>query len=323
MNLKDFRPDLPDFNEDEEQPEKKSDMGIEAPAYDPDINHVKIEKLSKKITLISVLLPCLLAIIIFFAYLDMRGKLSDANFNKQTEVEKISHQFQEQLSALDVKAEKNRFDLESMDKKTVGMESQIAKLTTSKADNAGINDQLTKLDTRVANNSNQNKLMLQSIERVNKELLSSQTKIQTELNQDIRQMKEELSSFKKGLDSKLAALGNYDQQLGELQKDVSLMDKKLKKMEQDSLSQAKLDEKIKFLREDLNAGIIKLDKQVQNLDLKLTTNLSRLQKDLDNLNTTPSQTSPKIPASEPLKPKPQVNIDSSNPGTIKQKSLTD
>jgi chromosome segregation ATPase len=320
MNLKDFRPDLPDFNEDEELPEKKYDMGTEAPAYDPDINHIKIEKLSKKITLISVLLPCLLGIIIFFAYLDMRGKVADANLNKQTEVEKISQQFQEQLSALDVKAEKNRFDLESMDKKTVGIEGQIAKLTTSKADNAGINEQLTKLDTRVANNSNQNKLTLQSIERVNKELLSSQTKIQTELNQDIKQMKEELSSFKKGFDSKLAALGNYDQQLGELQKDLSLMDKKLKKMEQESLSQVKLDEKIKFLREELNSHITKLDKQVQNLDLKLTT---RLQKDLDNSNTTPAQASPKIPASEPLKPKPQVNIDSSNPSTIKQKSLTD
>lgn len=323
MNLKDFRPGLPDFNEDEEQPEKKYDMETEAPAYDPDINQIKIEKLSKKITLISILLPCLLGIIIFFAYLDMRGKVADANLNKQTEVEKISQQFQEQLSALDVKAEKNRFDLEAMDKKNVGIEGQIAKLTTSKADSAGINEQLTKLDTRVANNSNQNKLTLQSIERVNKELLSSQTKIQTELNLDIKQMKEELLSFKKGFDSKLAALGNYDQQLGELQKDLSLMDKKLKKMEQDSLSQARLDEKIKFLREELSSNITKLDKQVQNIDLKLTTNLSRIQKDLDNLNTTPSQVSPKIPASEPLKPKPQVNIDSSNPSTIKQKSLTD
>src|SRR3989339_2281580 len=166
MNLKDFRPDLPDFNEDEEQPEKKYDMGTEAPAYDPDINHIKIEKLSKKITLISILLPCLMGVIIFFAYLDMRGKVADANLNKQTEVEKISQQFQEQLSALDVKAEKNRFDLESMDKKNIGIEGQIAKLTTSKADSAAIKDQLTKLDTQVSNNSNQNKLTLQSIERV-------------------------------------------------------------------------------------------------------------------------------------------------------------
>ncbi|MDA8135334.1 MAG: hypothetical protein M0T82_11965, partial [Desulfobacteraceae bacterium] len=286
MNLKDFRPGLPDFNEDGEQPENKyTEMGTEAPDYHPDINHIKLETLSKRITLISVLLPCLMGIIIFFAYLDMRGKLTSANLNKQTEVEKISQQFQEQLSALDVKAEKNRFDLESMDKKTVGIEGQIAKLTTSKADSAAIKDQLAKLDTQVSNNSNQNKLTLQSIERVNKELLSSQTKIQTELNQDIKQMKEEFSSFKKGFDSKLAALGNYDQQIGELQKDASLMDKKLKKMEQESLSQAKLDEKIKFLREELNSHITKLDKQVQNLDLKLTTNLSRLQKDLDNSNT--------------------------------------
>jgi len=323
MNLKDFRPDLPDFNEDEKQPEKKYDMGIEAPDCHPDINHIKIETLSKRITLISILLPCLMGIIIFFAYLDMRGKVADANLNKQTEVEKISQQFQEQLSALDVKAEKNRFDLESMDKKTVGMEGQIAKLTTSKADGAAIKDQLAKLDTQVSNNANQNKLTLQAIERVNKELLSSQAGIQSELDKNIKQMKEDLSTFKKGLDSKLAALGNYDQQLGELQKDLSLMDKKLKKMELDSLSQVKLDEKIRLLREELNTSITKLDKQVQSLDLKLTTNISRLQKDIDASNPSSSPVPQKTPVSEPVKPKPQVNIDTSNPATIKQKVLTD
>lgn len=323
MNLKDFRPDLPDFNEDEDLPEKKYDMGIETPAYHPDTNHIKIEKLSRRITLISVLLPCLMGVIIFFAYLDMRGKVADANLNKQSEVEKISQQFQEQLSALDVKAEKNRFDLESMDKKNLGIEGQIAKLTTSKADSAAIKDQLTKLDTQVSNNSSQNKLTLQTIERVNKELLSSQAGIQSELDKNIKQIKEDLSAFKKGLDSKLAALGNYDQQLGDLQKDLSLMDKKLKKLEQDSLSQAKLDEKIRLLREELTTNLTKLDRQVQNLDLKLTTNLSRLQKDVDALNTPSSSGSQKIPVSEPVKPKPQVNIDSSNPSTIKQKALTD
>jgi len=323
MNLKDFRPDIPDFNEDEELPEKKYDMGTETPDYHPDINHLQIEKLSRRITLISILLPCLMAIIIFFAYLDMRGKVADANLNKQTEVEKISQQFQEQLSALDVKAEKNRFDLESMDKKTVGIEGQIAKLTASKADSAAIKDQLTKIDTQVSNNSSQNKLTLQTIERVNKELLSSQAGIQSELDKNIKLMKEDLSAFKKGLDSKLAALGNYDQQLGELQKDLSLMDKKLKKMEQDSLSKAKLDEKIRLLKEELTTSIIKLDKQVQGLDLKLTTNISRLQKDIDALNPSSSPVPQKSPVSEPVKPKPQVNIDSSNPSAIKQKPLTD
>src|SRR3989339_1515247 len=162
MNLKDFRPDIPDFNEDEEIPDTKSGMGIEIPISHPDINHIKIEKLSKRITLVSIILPCLLGVILLFAYLDMRGKLVDANLNKQGEVEKISHQFQDQLNALDVKIEKNRFDLESLDKKALGLEGQIAKLTTSKADS----DQMAKLDTRVSNNTSQNKLTLQTIERV-------------------------------------------------------------------------------------------------------------------------------------------------------------
>jgi len=198
MNLKDFRPDMPDFNEEENLPETNFAMGIEEPSYHPDINQIKIETLSRRLTLISVLLPCLMGVILVFAYLDMRGKAADADLNKKSEVEKISQQFQEQLSALEVKAEKNRFDLESMDKKTVGMEGQIAKLTTSKADSAGINEQLAKIETRVANNSSQNKLALQSIERVNKELLASQTEIKNDLDKNIKQTREDLSIFKKG-----------------------------------------------------------------------------------------------------------------------------
>lgn len=316
MNLKDYRPGLPDFNEDEELSDTKPGIAIEKPIYHPDINHIKIDKLSKRITLISVMLTCLMVVIVLFAYLDMRGKIIDANLNKQNESEKLSQQFQEQISALEVKAEKNRFDLESTDKKTTGIEGQIAKLTTAKADSAAINDQLAKLDTRVTNNTNQNKLNLQTIERVNKELASAQTGMQSELDKNIKHSKEEISNFKKELDTKLA-------DLGEVQKELTLMDKKLKKMELDGISQAKLDEKIKLFREELNTHITKLDKQVQNLDLKLTTNLSRLQKDVDALSNSPSPVPQKSPVSEPVKPKPQVNIDSSSPTTIKQKPLTD
>ncbi len=314
MNLKDFRPDIPDFNEDEELSDNQP--GIETSSHHGDINHLKIEKLSNRITIFSIILPCIMAVIIIFAYLDMRGKLADADLNKKNQADKLSQQFQEQLGAIDVKIEKNRFDLESMDKKTVGIEGQIAKLTTSKADNAAVNDKLAKLDTQVINNTNQNKLNLQTIERVNKELASAQTGMQSELDKNIKTSKDEISSFKKDLDAKLAGLG-------ELQRDLSLMDKKLKKIEQDSLSQTKLDEKIKFLREELNANIAKLDKQVQNLDLKLITNVSRLQKDIEMLNNSSSPGPQKTPVSEPAKPKPQVNIDSSNPATIKQKPLTD
>ncbi len=316
MNLKDFRPDIPDFKEDEELPDHESGIMIETSLHHRDINNLKIEQLSNRITIFSIILPCIMAVIIVFAYLDMRGKIADTDLNKKSQVEKVSQQVQEQLSALDVKVEKNRFDLESMDKKTVGIEGQITKLTTSKADSAAINDQLTKLDTRVTNNTNQHKLNLQTTERVNKELSSAQTGIQNELDKNIKHLKEELSAIKKEFDAKRS-------ELGDLQRDLSLMDKKLKKLEQEGISQAKLDEKTKLLREELTTNITKLDKQVQTLDLKLITNLSRLQKDVDALNNSTSPAPQKTPVSEPTKPKPQVNIDSSTPTTIKQKPLTD
>jgi len=93
-------------------------------------------------------------------------------------------------------------------------------------------------------------------------------------------------------------------------------------MEQGSISQYKLDEKTKQLREELTLNISKLDRQIQSLDQKLTISLSRLQKETESSNNSSPPVSAKPQVSEPIKPKPQVNIDSSDPGSIKQKPLT-
>lgn len=320
MSLKDYRPDFQDLDEKKDLEDLKPQETLSPIDYpQDDVNPVKIETLAKRINLIAIALPCLIGLIMLFVYLDMRGKILNATRDKQTETEKLSQHFQEQITALEVKAEKNRFDLETMDKKTVGLEGQITKLNSSKADAAPINDQIKKMDTRISNNTDQNKLNLQTIERINKELLASQSGIQTELEKQVKQVKEEVSSFKKVLESRMA-------EVGELQKELSQMDKKVKKLEQDSVAQSRIDEKIRQVKDELSASINRLDKQIQNLDSKMSNSLSRpVKKETDSLDNASPPTPQRAPVSEPPKPKSPVNSDSleTPSGTgIRQKTLT-
>ncbi len=319
-NLKDFRPDNPDFIEDDESL-KQTGSKIPASAYHEEINTLKIDKLANRVTIISIILPCLIGAIIIFAYLDIKERVVDVDLTKQNQVERIFQQLEEKLNTLDVKIAKNKFELENklpeLDKKNILLEGRIAKLTTTKADTKTIKDRFSKFEKRIANNTNQDKLTATTIERINKQTLSSIKKNQTQFDKTTRKIKEETNLFKEEFDARLLELSDYEQQIGELRKNISLLDKKFKGFEQETISNVTLDEKISQLKNDLNNHMKNLDQQVNKLNQRLTANLSRLQNDLDQLSKTFS--SKRIPIN--TKPKPQINIDSSEPVTIKEESL--
>ena len=122
-------------------------------------------------------------------------------------------------------------------------------------------------------------------------------------------------------------LSNYEEQIGELRKNISLLDKKYNEIDHNQSLQTNLNKNIK---EKINAldTLIKsldknLDKQLKKLNQKLTTNISRLQNDINNLSqyrSKPTESKPAHPVQD--KPKPQINIDSSNTLEIKEEPLT-
>ncbi len=325
MNLKDFRPDLPDpDNEPNNAGEYEKSR---TSSYQENVHSLRIDKLSNRVTIISVILPCLVGAILFFAYLDMKEKVTDADLDKKNQVEQMSLQIEEQLNALDIRVAKNRFDLDNAlpeaDKKITAMNDQLTKITASKADAAIVKDQLAKLETRVANNTGQSKIAFQTIERIQQEMLSSQAGLKTGVDQQIKQMNQGMTDLKKSVEGKIVGLAAYEQQLAELKKNLSLMDKKLKSMEQDMVSQARLDDQFKRMKEELSAGIASAEKQIQALDKKLTGQIAKLQKDM----TAPTNAAPaKAPlptVTEPVKPKPQIHIEPSAPTRIQQQPLTE
>ncbi len=321
-NLNDFRPDNVDFDNDDDLPIQDSESPIPSSGYHEEINTIRIDKLSNKVTIISIIIPCLIGAILIFAYLDMKERVVDADEIKQNQVEKMSQQLEEKVNALDVKIAKNRFDLDNkipeFDKKTIAIEGQISKLTSQKADAKSTKSQLSKIEKQITINTNQNKKTLQSIDGIKAQTLASIKKNQLKFDTSAKQIKEDINLFKEEFDARLLELSDYELQIGELRKDLSLLDKKFKSLEQIIITKDVLDEKLLNQKSELSSQMIKLDKSVKTLNQKLTANISRLEKDIDLLMRTSSESSKKS-APTNSKPEPQINIDT---GGIEEESLT-
>jgi hypothetical protein len=263
MNLKDFRNDpssLMEFDEDTES--------IASIEYHREVNTLRIEKLSNRVTLISVILPCLVFAILVFAYLDMKERVVDVDTTKKLQVEKMAQQVEEKLNALDLRIAKIKFDFEQqlplMTKKVQELENQLAKLSASKADGKTIQKTLAALEKKIRKNADQNKSTLSAMTAGNLELLSSITKNKTQFKKNAGQIKKDITLFKKEFDVRLLELSAYEEQIGQLRKNVSILAIKLKTFELEGLSKNQLDKRFFKVQQTLEKMIQKLDKKIDH-----------------------------------------------------------
>lgn len=74
------------FSDDDQDPET---------FYQEELKDLRVEKLSQRITMLSILLPIILGIAIFFAYRDLTGRVSKTQDTGSMEVHRISRQLEE------------------------------------------------------------------------------------------------------------------------------------------------------------------------------------------------------------------------------------
>ena len=85
------------FNSDDQEPDE---------FYQEEVKDLRIEKLSQRITLISILLPCLIAVAIYLGYRDLTGRVNQGRDSGNIEVQKLSIQMQELSKKFDEKLNK-------------------------------------------------------------------------------------------------------------------------------------------------------------------------------------------------------------------------
>ena len=259
-SLGNFRSDVSNLSDDEDT----GDADIQATMYHQEINTLKIEKLSQRITIISVIIPCIIIAILAFAYIDMKERVVDVDQTQGSQVAKIAKALEEKLNALDVRIAKATFDLDEklalIEKKSQALENQAARMSSTKADSKSVEKalaKLAKLEKQIKANAGQDKSTLAAMERINRQLQAGIKENNVQFKSKSDQIKDEIQLFKEEFDARLLELSAYEQQIAELTKTTSLYDKKLKTLNQEigADTDKKLDQVRQALERKIKAAV--------------------------------------------------------------------
>lgn len=113
--------------------------------FQEELEAQRIEKLSHKITLVSILIPCLLCVILFVAYMDIKKRVAGMHNTGET----LSQDLGARISTLD----------ESINKTTSSIQKELNETTTAikyirsarRSDNKKFNDLTDKIEKKLEN----------------------------------------------------------------------------------------------------------------------------------------------------------------------------
>lgn len=102
-----------------------ADDGGTGSIFQEEINDIRLEKLSKKVTFISILVPCLIAVVIFFTYYDLKNKVIVNQDTGQQNIQNLSMDVETRLHELKTKYS----DLENkLASRNAELEKKLSKL---------------------------------------------------------------------------------------------------------------------------------------------------------------------------------------------------
>jgi chromosome segregation ATPase len=272
-------------------------------------NELKIEKLGNRLTIISVIIPCVICAVLFFAYMDIKEKMVNVHDTGQTEVLGVAEDLDSKLNAMtvDLAGLKHRFET------TINsLEAETARLASAKAEKTEVTADLAQMKTNLTTN-----LTDQTSKAVQKAVLSLETTIKrnmkaleaqdTRISEALTKMVEIEKSFAlrtgelesviqamnttiKKEQSRTAALESkvtrQNETMAQVQKELSLV-----KMKTDTLEQTFIDRKV------LNR---ELDLLNQKIDQKTDIIKSQSQKNEGSIAP--------LPSPSPRQPKPPESI---------------
>ena len=185
------------FNIDDQEPDE---------FYQEEMKDLRVEKLSQRITLISILLPCLIAVVLYIGYRDLTGRVHKGRDNRNQEVQQLSNQM-EALS--------EKFN-EKMETFSTTMSSQDQKFSDS------ISGQLNTINTNID-------VLNKNVAALNENLEQTQNTIK---KLDITKAdKKSLATAVANLKADLEALKNEIQSLTNLRADINSISFEIKNLE--------------------------------------------------------------------------------------------
>ena len=253
------------FNgDDDEEPDSEQTI------YREEARDRRVEKLSHRVTIISILIPVLIGVIFYIAYREITGRVSQSQDTGAMEIQNLSSKLEENFDKLSVKYSELEAalsqKLEALEKVDRSMkanlkqaEDTVAKINASKVDKKDQEDAIAKIDKA-----------LNPIRQEIKTIKAATTDVQAQ-NNDLKQQLDALSanliklsaSTEKTL-KESAAL--HTKELTAIQSELSTLSGK--KMDKDSL-QLELLKARKLFQRDLDVTKAAIDKRLSSMLRKI------------------------------------------------------
>jgi chromosome segregation ATPase len=119
-----------DFNFDDIR-----DEDYEGELYRQEMKDLRIEKINQRVTIITILIPCLIGIVLYIAYRDITGRVSESEFTGSKEVKALSEKLEKKFSEFENQNATFQTSLnakiESIQKTTSNLNSDLKKIGES------------------------------------------------------------------------------------------------------------------------------------------------------------------------------------------------
>jgi chromosome segregation ATPase len=226
--------------------------------YQEEVTNRRVEKLSHRVTIISILIPVLIGVVFYIAYREITDRVSRSQDTEAMEIQNLSTQLEENFAALSTKYG----DLEAaLTQKLAALEKvdKAMKTNLKKAE-----DTVAKINATKANKKDQQ----DAIDRLNTALnpIRNELKTLAPLRNDLKAVTTELASLDKDLQQQLSTLSkNVDKALKNLtkiQSDMSVLSDR--KLDRDSLQLELLKAKKSYQR-DLDLTKSAIDKRLASM----------------------------------------------------------
>jgi len=293
----------PEFKFDDAEPEPDE-------LYQEEMRELRVEKLSQRITLIAILLPCLLGIILYFGYRDLAGRVTQSQdagsveYQKlSAEMEALSKQFNQKLIAFST-------TLSTQDKDFDSTINEKLQATNKKLDEnlKSISASLKSTDAAIKaiSTSKADKDSLEAeIAAVNAVLLPLQKTVKNleTIGTELKAVSSDIENLKARLDKDLAEAAvnaaKSKKDLEQLQASVS------------AVASQKID------RDTLELELFKIKKHYQQLVSQalstLNTRMDALQNEINNLDKAPQSSKQSMKSSTKRSTPPQSAVLTTTP----------
>ena len=289
--------------------DKSQDFRFSMDAVSPDavlredLQDSRIDRLSRRITIIAVLIPCIIGVSLFFLYLNLKKQVIQNQDTGTQSVQNLSRDTQQQIHDLSVKYT----DLENGHAtRAASIEKRVdaLKFRLYKAENS-----LKKFGESKANLKEQQKL--------SKRISAEAARIST-LDENYAKKVSELSKAASDLETRASELSESD---GKVEKDIAMMSVKMSVIEKNTIDRDILEQELIKEQQKGEKKLETLSGELNN-KLKLIQNdLKKLEKEIARLKKLKASTPPasKAPSSKPTATVPKKQEPA--PGGIIEKDL--